>query len=138
SCPISNEAPRPWPRTPRSSDPRNPEPRSSKENWSVKAVRFHGPGTPLSLEEVPDPSPGPQEVVVRVEACGVCASDLHFIHGELPLPAPAPLTLGHEPSGVIAALGSEVPFWREGTRVAMFAGRPCLRCRFCAAGLIEE
>ena len=104
----------------------------------MKAVRFHGPGTPLSLEEVPDPSPGPQEVVVRVEACGVCASDLHFIHGELPLPAPAPLTLGHEPSGVIAALGSEVPFWREGTRVAMFAGRPCLRCRFCAAGLIEE
>ena len=104
----------------------------------MRAVRFHGLGQPLSVEEVPDPSPGPHEAVVRVEACGVCASDLHFIHGELPLPVPTPLTLGHEPSGVIAAVGTEVPVWREGARVAMFAGRSCMQCDSCAAGLIED
>jgi D-arabinose 1-dehydrogenase-like Zn-dependent alcohol dehydrogenase len=104
----------------------------------VKAVRFHGPRQPLALEAVPDPAPGPQEVVVRVEACGVCASDLHFIDGELPLPVAAPLTLGHEPAGVIAAVGTEVPVWREGARVGMFAGRPCMQCRSCAAGMIED
>src|SRR5437016_555218 len=104
----------------------------------VKAVRFHGPGQALVLEDVPDPSPGAQDVVVRVEDCGVCASDLHFIDGELPLPVSAPLTLGHEPSGVVAAVGSEVPRWREGARVALYAGRPCLQCDACAEGLIDE
>jgi D-arabinose 1-dehydrogenase-like Zn-dependent alcohol dehydrogenase len=104
----------------------------------VKAVRFTGPGESVSLADVPDPRPGPQEVVIRVHACGVCASDLHFIQGEIPLPVPPPLTLGHEPSGVIVELGSEVPVWREGDRVAMFAGRPCLACRACASGLIED
>ena len=73
-----------------------------------------------------------------MRACGVCASDLHFIDGEIPLPAPAPLTLGHEPAGVIEAVGSEVPVWREGARVAVFAGRPCLQCKACASGLIED
>ena len=104
----------------------------------MKAVRFHAPGASLSVDEVSDPVPGPQDVVVRVMACGVCASDLHFIDGEVPLPAPAPLTLGHEPSGVIEAAGSEVPVWREGDRVSLFAGKPCLACRPCASGLIED
>jgi D-arabinose 1-dehydrogenase-like Zn-dependent alcohol dehydrogenase len=104
----------------------------------MRAVRFAGPGQPLSVEDVPDPKPGRQEALVRVHACGVCASDLHFIQGTVPLPAPPPLTLGHEPSGVIASMGEEVPLWREGDRVAMFAGRPCLACRPCASGLLEE
>src|SRR5207247_49869 len=81
---------------------------------AVRAARFVGPGVPIELREVPDPAPGPNEIVVRVEACGICASDLHFIHGEMPLPVPPPLTMGHEASGTIAAVGSEVPGWREG------------------------
>ena len=104
----------------------------------MRVARFVGPGVPIELQEVPDPAPGPNEVVVRVEACGICASDLHFIHGEMPLPVPPPLTMGHEASGTIAAVGTEVPGWREGDRVAVMGGKPCLQCRNCVAGLIED
>ncbi|HXJ65824.1 MAG TPA: zinc-binding dehydrogenase [Actinomycetota bacterium] len=104
----------------------------------MRAARFTGPGLPISVEEVPDPEPGPSDVVVRVEACGICASDLHFLHGEIPLPVVPPLTLGHEPSGVVEAVGPEVPVWQPGDRVSVAAGKACLRCRNCAAGLLED
>jgi len=104
----------------------------------VRAARFVGPGRPLSVEEVADPAPGASEVVVRVEACGICASDLHFVRGEIPLPVVPPLTLGHEPAGVVQAVGAEVPVWKPGDRVAVAAGKACMRCRACAAGLLEE
>jgi D-arabinose 1-dehydrogenase-like Zn-dependent alcohol dehydrogenase len=77
-------------------------------------------------------------VVVRVEACGICASDLHFIHGEIPLPASPPLTLGHEASGTIASVGPGVPGWREGQRVSLLAGKVCMACDRCAAGRLDE
>ena len=104
----------------------------------MRAARFTGPGQPLSIEDVPDPSPGPADVVVSVEACGICASDLHFLHGEIPLPVVPPITLGHEPSGVVEAVGAEVPVWQPGDRVSVAAGKACLRCRNCANGLLEE
>jgi threonine dehydrogenase-like Zn-dependent dehydrogenase len=104
----------------------------------MRAARFTGPGRPLSVEDVPSPAAGPSDVVVRVEACGICASDLHFLHGEIPLPVVPPLTLGHEPSGVVEAVGAEVPVWTSGDRVSVAAGKACLRCRNCAAGLLEE
>lgn len=104
----------------------------------MRAARFTGIGQPVEIQDVPDPSAGPGEVVVGVEACGVCASDLHFLHGEIPLPVAPPLTLGHEPSGVIAAVGAEVPVWEEGERVAVAAGKACLSCRSCASGRLEE
>ncbi len=104
----------------------------------MRAARFTGPGQPLSVEEVPDPTPGPSDVVVRVEACGICASDLHFLHGEIPLPVVPPITLGHEPSGVVEAAGAEVPVWKAGDRVSIAAGKACMRCRSCATGLLEE
>jgi D-arabinose 1-dehydrogenase-like Zn-dependent alcohol dehydrogenase len=92
----------------------------------------------VEVVEVPDPTPGPGEVVVRVEACGICASDLHFIEGEMPLPVPPPVTMGHEASGVISAVGTAVPMWREGDRVAMLAGKGCHQCERCAAARMEE
>ncbi len=92
----------------------------------------------MSVEAIPDPVPGPGEVVVKVAACGICASDLHFIHGEMPLPAPTPLTMGHEPSGTIAAVGPDVPVWREGDPVSLHAGKVCMACARCAAGRLEE
>lgn len=104
----------------------------------VRAARFVAPGRPVEVTTVEDPVPAPNDVVVRVEACGICASDLHFILGEMPLPVPPPVTMGHEAAGTIAAVGSEVPVWREGDRVALLAGKGCHQCDRCAAGLFDE
>jgi threonine dehydrogenase-like Zn-dependent dehydrogenase len=104
----------------------------------MRAARFVGPGQPVEIQDVPDPAPGPHDVVVRVEACGICASDLHLIHGEIPAVIPPPLTMGHEPAGVVAAVGEEVPVWREGDRVSVAAGKACLDCPACASGMLEE
>ena len=104
----------------------------------MRAARFVGPGQPIQIQHVDDPVPGRGEVLVRVEACGICASDLHLIKGEMPPIAPLPLTMGHEASGVIAATGDDVPSWRPGDRVSLMGGRTCMRCPRCASGSLEE
>ncbi|MEP7381153.1 MAG: alcohol dehydrogenase catalytic domain-containing protein [Gemmatimonadota bacterium] len=63
----------------------------------------------------------------------MCLCDVHIIDGSLPVPLPQ-LTLGHEASGVIAALGSHVARWSEGDRVVIVGGRSCGRCRSCVGG----
>ena len=67
----------------------------------MKAAVFHGPERPLTIEEIPTPSPGPNEVRVKVAACGVCHTDLHYIDHGTPTFKPPPLVLGHEVSGTI-------------------------------------
>ena len=67
------------------------------EENSVKAAIFRGPQQPLYIEDVDIDKPGPHEVLVRTVACGVCHSDLHFVEGLYPCPAPA--MLGHEAAG---------------------------------------
>jgi 2-desacetyl-2-hydroxyethyl bacteriochlorophyllide A dehydrogenase len=104
----------------------------------VRAARFAGPGLPIEVTEVPNPTPGPNDVIVQVEACGICASDLHFIQGEMPLPVPPPVTMGHEASGTIAQVGSEVFAWKEGDRVSLMAGKGCHRCDRCRAAMFED
>ncbi len=104
----------------------------------MKAARFYEAGQPVAIEDVPEPDPGPSQVVVSVEACGICASDLHVLHGDMPLPVPPPLTMGHEPAGTIAALGSDVSGWRVGDRVALMGFQGCLRCDRCVAGRFED
>jgi 2-desacetyl-2-hydroxyethyl bacteriochlorophyllide A dehydrogenase len=100
---------------------------------TMRAARFHGADQPLRIEDVPYPEPGPEDVIVRVAACGICASDLHFLEG-LPTPAPPPITLGHEPAGVIESLGANVRSWSPGERVAIHIGTGCGACRSCRAG----
>ncbi len=102
-------------------------------NRRMRAARFHGVGTPLEIEEVPYPEPGPDEVVVRIAACGVCGSDVHFLE-DLPVPAPLPMTLGHEPAGLIESIGKEVRDWAPGDRVALSIGEGCGTCRTCRSG----
>lgn len=104
----------------------------------MRAARFVGPGQPIEVTDVPDSAPGPNDVVVRVAACGICASDLHFIEGEMPLPVPPPVTMGHEASGTVAAVGSEVFAWKEGDRVSLMAGKGCHRCDRCRAAMVED
>jgi len=103
----------------------------------MKAARFDQTKRTLSVEDIPTPEPAPHEVRVRVQACGVCLSDVHLIDGSLPGQLDV-VTPGHEPAGVIDAVGSAVPFWQPGQRVLMMAGRTCRTCRWCAAGQPEN
>lgn len=100
----------------------------------MRAAVFDTASRRLEVQEVPDPAPGRGEVVVRVQACGICLSDVHLIDGTLPTPL-ARVTPGHEPAGVIEQLGEDVPeHWRAGMRVLMAAGRPCATCVNCVRG----
>lgn len=90
----------------------------------------------LALEDVPTPRYAEDEVVVKVAAVGVCGSDTHYFrHGRIgDFVVDGPLILGHELSGTIVAVGSDVPESRIGQRVAIEPQRPCRRCRECRAG----
>jgi len=85
----------------------------------------------LVVDEVPRPDPGPGEVLVAVRSCGICGSDLHWWHGEMPAPNVCP---GHEIAGVVAAAGRGVTSVREGDRVALEGMASCGTCRACLAG----
>ncbi|MDT9686334.1 zinc-binding dehydrogenase [Streptomyces sp. TRM76323] len=88
------------------------------------AARLHVPSRTLRLEEVPRPQPGPGQVLVKVEAAGVCLSDVHLIDGTLTprLLDGETVTLGHEVSGTIAETGDGVTAWTPGQRVVLYAG----------------
>jgi len=100
----------------------------------VRAAVFHGQGTPLSIEEWPEPAPAPGEILVKVAACGVCHTDLHYVDHGTPTFKTPPLVLGHEVSGTVAALGEGVDGWSEGDRVLLPAVLTCGRCEACRTG----
>lgn len=93
----------------------------------IRALRFHGPAD-LRAESIELPEPHHNEVVVRVEACGVCGSDLHFLDGSART-GRLPVTLGHEIAGRVAE--SRHPDWTEGDAVLVAAGVPCGVCPRC-------
>lgn len=114
----------------------------------MKALRWHGRGD-VRLDDVPEPGGlGSGEVVVQVAYCGLCGSDVHeYLHGpfQIPVDEPhpttgksAPVTLGHEISGVVAALGPDVEGLAVGDLVALNALLPCGRCGQCAAGQAQR
>lgn len=97
----------------------------------MKAMVLRRPQTPLVLEVRPDPVPGPGQLLVRIEACGVCRTDLHVVDGELPDPA-LPLIPGHEIVGVVAGLGPGVTTPAVGTRVGIpWLGHTDGSCPYC-------
>ncbi|MFZ2526484.1 MAG: zinc-binding dehydrogenase [Rhodococcus sp. (in: high G+C Gram-positive bacteria)] len=100
---------------------------------TMRAARFHADTKTTVLEDIPIPTPGAGEVLVKVEYCGICHSDLSLIDGTFPPMLPV-VTQGHEASGTIAALGAGVTGWEVGDRVIPSAGRPCFRCRSCRRG----
>ncbi|MFE0521051.1 zinc-dependent alcohol dehydrogenase family protein [Streptomyces sp. NPDC058954] len=97
----------------------------------MKAAVIEAPGQ-VTVTTVPDPTPGPREVVVDVAACGLCGTDLHILQGEF---APTlPVIPGHEFAGEVVGLGSEVTELALGDRVAVDPSLYCNECRYCRAG----
>jgi len=98
----------------------------------MKAVVFKGPGT-IAVESVPKPVPGPGEAVMRITATTICGTDVHIVRGEYPV-KPG-LIIGHEPVGVIDALGPGVDhLFHIGQRVIAGAITPCGQCFYCLNG----
>jgi D-arabinose 1-dehydrogenase-like Zn-dependent alcohol dehydrogenase len=100
---------------------------------TMRAQRFYAESKRIAVEEIPIPEPGRGEVLVKVAFCGICHSDLSLINGTFPAMLPV-VTQGHETSGTIAKLGPDVTGWKEGDRVVVAAGRPCLACANCRRG----
>ena len=92
--------------------------------------------SPLTIETLPIPAPGPGEVLIKVVACGVCHSDLHAVDGEWTPPPALPLIPGHEVTGVVASLGTGVTSLTLGARVGVpWLFSACGACEFCLAGM---
>jgi L-iditol 2-dehydrogenase len=98
----------------------------------MKVVRFHAPGD-VRIEEAPEPSPGPNDVLMRVRACSTCGTDVkiskfghHHIH--------PPRVMGHEIAGEVVAVGAEVPGWAPGDRAQVIAAIPDGTCEYCLRG----
>jgi alcohol dehydrogenase, propanol-preferring len=100
----------------------------------MRAARLHEYGKPFEIEDVPDPEPGPGEVLVRIGGAGVCHSDLHIAHGEVPGVVDGPTILGHENAGWVEALGPGATGFEPGEAVIVYGGWGCGMCRVCMSG----
>jgi propanol-preferring alcohol dehydrogenase len=98
----------------------------------MKAAVVHAFGKPLMLEEVDIPTPGPGQILVKTEACGVCHTDLHAASGDWPLKPALPFIPGHEGIGTAVALGTGVTAVKEGDRVGVpWLYSACGHCEYC-------
>jgi propanol-preferring alcohol dehydrogenase len=97
----------------------------------MRAMTLLRPGTPLVMEERALQAPGPNDLRLRVLACGVCRTDLHVVDGELPHPA-SPVVPGHEIVGTVEAIGAAVRGFSLGQRVGVpWLGKTCGCCSYC-------
>lgn len=97
----------------------------------MKAVVISAPGQ-VEVTTVPDPTPDPRQVVIAVEGCGICGTDLHILEGEF---APTlPIVPGHELAGTVVALGTQVAELKVGDRVAVDPSLFCGECHYCRIG----
>lgn len=99
----------------------------------MRVLQITAPGAPLAEAETPDPTAGPGEVVVRIEAAGICRSDVHYRSGTRPVPS-LPLVPGHEIAGTIVAVSSDVADRSPGERVCLHYLVTCGGCEFCRRG----
>ena len=90
-------------------------------------------GHDFEVVDMPDPTPGVDQLVIRVAACGVCGSDIKAV----PF-APAGMVMGHEFGGEVVAVGADVDGWAEGVNVAVLPVISCGSCRYCLAGAVSH
>jgi alcohol dehydrogenase, propanol-preferring len=101
----------------------------------MKAAVVREFGKPLVIEEMPIPEPGAGQIQVKIQACGVCHTDLHAAEGDWPVKPSPPFIPGHEGVGFVSALGSGVKEVKEGDRVGIpWLHTACGKCDYCAAG----
>ena len=98
------------------------------------AARYYKGEKRLKIEEVPTPTAGPGEVLIKVAACGVCHTDLHYLEHGVPTFKEPPITLGHEISGTIESIGASVEGFNEGDPVVVPAVLTCGACEACRQG----
>lgn len=104
---------------------------------TIGVITFDGPGAPPRLRQVPRPAVPEKAALIRIDACGVCGTDLHILKGHWPKPLPWPFTLGHELVGVIEEIGPELrtDFMGQpltvGSKVMLPPLMPCGECYYC-------
>lgn len=96
---------------------------------TMQAAVFRGGGD-LRVEEVSRPEPGPDEVVIKVAACGICGTDIHIVGGDFPVPN-LPLIIGHEFAGEVSEVGSNVHHVKQGDKATADINISCGTCYFC-------
>jgi alcohol dehydrogenase, propanol-preferring len=102
---------------------------------AMRAAVVHAFDQPLRVEDVVKPDPGPGQVVVKMETCGLCHTDIHAAHGDWPVKPHPPFIPGHEGVGIVEAIGAGVRGVAEGDRVAIpWLGYACGACEYCASG----
>lgn len=102
---------------------------------TMRAAVVHAFDQPLTIDERPVPQPGPGEILVRIEASGVCHTDLHAARGDWPVKPRLPFIPGHEGVGLVAAVGAGVTDVREGDAVGVpWLYSACGRCTYCITG----
>ncbi len=99
----------------------------------MKAVRFVGVKKPLQMQDIPVPEIGPQDILVKVKAAGICHSDAHYRAGISPVSF-TPLTLGHEVAGLVEKTGERVSNVKAGDRVCLHYLITCGDCYYCSTG----
>ena len=101
----------------------------------MKAAVVHKFGQPLVIDELAVPEPKEGQALVKIEASGVCHTDLHAADGDWPVKPTPPFIPGHEGAGVVAALGAGVKHLKEGDRVGIaWLHSGCGHCEFCLSG----
>jgi alcohol dehydrogenase, propanol-preferring len=102
---------------------------------TMKAAVVPELGAKLEIQELAVPEPGPGQVLVKIEASGICHTDIHAAHGEWPVKPNPPFIPGHEGVGVVVATGPGATLHEQGDRVAIpWLGSACGHCRYCVAG----
>ena len=101
----------------------------------MKAAVVTGFRAPLEVQELPIPTPGPNQVLVRIETSGICHTDIHAAHGDWPVKPTLPFIPGHEGIGLVEAIGPGETGRQIGERVAIpWLGWACGRCDYCVSG----
>jgi alcohol dehydrogenase, propanol-preferring len=105
------------------------------EDPNMKAAVVRAFKQPLVIEDLPKPEPGAGEILVKIEAAGLCHTDIHAAHGDWPVKPMLPFIPGHEGIGIVESIGAAVTEVKEGDRVALpWLGYACGACEYCVSG----